>query len=47
MTRRGLPPWRVTNGKVVTVDVLNEPIDSLGRHRAQRITIDGKTIRLL
>lgn len=47
MTRRGLPPWRVADGKVVTVDVLNEPADSLGRHRAQRITIDGKTIRLL
>jgi hypothetical protein len=47
MASHGLQPWQVADGKRVTVDVLNEPADSLGRYRAQRILIDGKTIKLL
>ena len=47
MEARGLPGWRVTDGKMVILEVLNEPQDKLGRHRAQRILIDGETIKLL
>lgn len=47
MARKGVPPWMVANGVMVTVDVLNEPADLRGRQRAQRITIDGKTLDLL
>lgn len=44
---RGLPLWQVADGKTVTLELLNEPTDSRGRHRAQRIKIDGKTIKLI
>jgi hypothetical protein len=47
MISHGLRPWQVSDGKRVTVEVLNEPADSRGRHRARRILIDGRTIKLL
>ncbi|MDP3740290.1 MAG: hypothetical protein Q8R02_23085 [Hyphomonadaceae bacterium] len=47
MQSRGLPMWKVANGKTVTLELLNEPTDSRGRHRAERIKIDGKTIKLI